>query len=249
MEKEQEEIDEVGIDILTYWFGFEYWRKSSSDVENCTAYWDGKKRVFILSYLNFFKTKDLWRGKWFAKEELTAKVDDFIRTNFEEYIQKALRDELLSWENICHGRLALIILLDQFTRNVYRGTKNAWCGDSKALKLCLKGIELKHDLQLKPVVRAMFYMPLLHAEDKELAQLSVNYYSQLYENAVQSKSLTTQILERFKKISETHFRCISIFGRYPESKTKKIKKINLSFLKTRKQISWKKIYSRRRSLS
>jgi len=230
MEKEQEEIDEVGIDILTYWFGFEYWRKSSSDVENCTAYWD-----------------DLWRGKWFAKEELTAKVDDFIRTNFEKYIQKALRDELLSWENICHGRLALIILLDQFTRNVYRGTKNAWCGDSKALKLCLKGIELKHDLQLKPVVRAMFYMPLLHAEDKELAQLSVNYYSQLYENAVQSKSLTTQILERFKKISETHFRCISIFGRYPESKTKK--KIILSFLKTRKQISWKKIYSRRRSLS
>lgn len=143
-------------------------------------------------------------------------MDDYIRFHFEDHVQKALKGEYDHWTKSVHGTLAIIILLDQFTRNIYRYTKDAWAGDEKALKISLEAIDKGFDKQLKPVPRAMLYMPLMHAEDNELSKKSMELFTSLHEEAKISRSLSEQVLERFKKAAIRHYNVISLFGRYPE---------------------------------
>jgi len=190
-------LDDIAGEVLTYWFGIEYWRRS--EPPNPTSFYD-----------------DLWRSKWFAKEELTKKVDDLIRTNFEEHIRKASEGSYDHWTNSAQGCLALIILLDQFTRNVYRNSARAWSGDAKALQVCLMAIEKGFDKELRPVGRGMLYMPLLHAEDAQLQAKSQEMFNQLYLHTKASCPGFLQIAERFTKIAQIHAKSVELFGRFPE---------------------------------
>jgi uncharacterized protein (DUF924 family) len=74
-----------------------------------------------------------------------CKVDDHIRSNFGTHIERALAGDYDHWMTSAFGCLALIVLLDQFTRNIYRNTAAAWSGDAKSLRISLHAIEKGFD--------------------------------------------------------------------------------------------------------
>ena len=102
---------------------------------------------------------------WFAKRD---DIDRYIKTNFERDLEHAVEGKLKNWEDTPRGTLALIILLDQFSRNMHRGMEKAFSQDSLALEVCLRGINKGFDKRLHPVERLFLYMPLQHSESLEM---------------------------------------------------------------------------------
>lgn len=92
-------------------------------------------------------------------------VDEEIRSRFGSHVARACQRELLEWNAKPEGALALILLLDQFTRNIYRGTPDAYAGDSCAFDIVLQAIAKGHDRTLHPVSRIWLYHPFHHSED------------------------------------------------------------------------------------
>ena len=123
-------------------------------------------------------------------------------------IERAARGELASWADSPRRRLSLLILLDQFPRNIYRGTARAFAYDSQALGLALSGMQSAADGALDVVERIFFYMPLQHAEAREVQDESVAAYRRLlteappelrgaFESALQSAQLHRSLIEQF----------------------------------------------------
>lgn len=107
--------------------------------------------------------------------------DALISDRFGEKVERAKAgeyDELLADARL---RLAVIILLDQFSRNIYRGQAEAFAGDRKALELSQTGIEAGLDQTLSKDEKHFFYMPLMHAEDSQVQKLSVEKFTELGE--------------------------------------------------------------------
>ena len=94
-----------------------------------------------------------------------AAVDDDIRVRFGKFITQACQRDLMAWQSTSEGALALILLLDQFTRNIYRNTPQAYVGDACAFEIVNRAIEDELDLALPPVSRIWLYHPFHHAED------------------------------------------------------------------------------------
>ncbi|HQS31420.1 MAG TPA: DUF924 family protein, partial [Polaromonas sp.] len=109
-------------------------------------------------------------------------------------------------------RLALIILLDQFTRNVFRGSGQAFAGDARAQQLVLQTLAEGGDLQLPWVGRVFMYMPLMHAESLVLQEECVARFGQLVADA------PTDLKERLQgnlDFARQHRAIIAQFGRFP----------------------------------
>jgi uncharacterized protein (DUF924 family) len=106
-----------------------------------------------------------WRSsgpdKWFKKD--TA-FDDEIRTRFLAAYEAAVRGELAAWEETREGALALVILLDQFPRNMFRGSARAFNADPMALAVATRAIGRGFDMELPVQERAFFYLPFEHSE-------------------------------------------------------------------------------------
>lgn len=136
------------------------------------------------------------------------------RTNFEEDLKLAIEGKLKSWEDASRSTLALIILLDQFSRNIYRGTAKAFAQDSLALEICLRAIDNGFDKMLHSVERLFFYMPLEHSEDIEIQKKSVEYFSVMEKLFPTPPSLASMVSE-FRKYAEMHYVIIERFGRFP----------------------------------
>lgn len=100
-------------------------------------------------------------------------VDEEIRARFGALVGRACAGELDAWTETPHGSLALIVLLDQFTRNVYRGTAQAFAADAKALALAGAGYESGKFADLDPLERMFAAMPFRHAEDVEAQKRGV----------------------------------------------------------------------------
>ncbi len=148
---------------------------------------------------------DLWFGE-------DAERDTRLRYEFVDMIQEASEERLNHWAAAPRGRLALIILLDQFRRNIYRGTKKAYSHDKKALRLAVEGIVEGLDRQLDPLERVFFYMPLQHAESARVQRKSV----QVFRRLAQSVSETlTETFDTFAQFAELHCDIIEQFGRFP----------------------------------
>ncbi len=109
------------------------------------------------------------------------------------------------------GRLALILLLDQLPRNLYRGTAEAFATDGLALDLCLEGHHLGLDRSLAPIERVFFWMPLQHAEDLERQELGV----QLFTSLAAEDPERDAIWSVFADFAERHHDVIQRFGRFP----------------------------------
>lgn len=146
---------------------------------------------------------------WFGSDPA---FDAEIQESFGDDVDKATRGELDHWATTPRGRLALILLIDQFRRNLFRGTAEAFSADSKALKLCLEGAIQGQDQGLDAIQRAFFYMPLQHAESMKVQTKSVALFNQLAEAVSPTFRETFLTIAHF---AELHHDIVAQFGRFP----------------------------------
>lgn len=150
--------------------------------------------------------------RWFGGD---ASVDREVRERFEEDVLRALEGEDREWERTPRGRLARVILLDQFTRNVFRGTPRAFAGDGAALDLCLRTLEEGLDEELPLLHRVFLYMPLMHAESREVQATSRRRFARLLEEARRTAPAVLPFLELNARYADLHADIVDRFGRYP----------------------------------
>jgi len=146
---------------------------------------------------------------WFGED---AVFDHECKKEFADDVDKASEGKLNHWASEPHGRLALILLLDQFRRNIYRGTAEAYAMDKMALKLCVEGAMEKKDKGLTPIQKAFFYMPLQHAESRKVQAKSVMIFNRLAEAVSPTYRETFETIAQF---AELHHDIVEQFGRFP----------------------------------
>lgn len=146
---------------------------------------------------------------WFSEDPV---FDHEIEKEFADDVDAASTGALDHWAADPHGRLALIILIDQFRRNIYRNTAKAFSKDKLALKLCVEGAMEKTDRSLTPIQRVFFYMPLQHAESRKVQAKSVELYDRLAEAVSPTYRETFLTVAQF---AELHKDIIDQFGRFP----------------------------------
>lgn len=146
---------------------------------------------------------------WFSADPV---IDAEIKELFHEDYENAISDKYQDWEEAPHSTLALIVLLDQFSRHIYRHTAKAFAQDRKALDVCLHGIEKQHDHKLSLLERAFYYFPLMHSENSEMQSLSVRAFEMLLGLSFQE---TRPIFAKFLDYAIRHHEIISRFKRFP----------------------------------
>lgn len=174
----------------------------NADIDRLLQFWLGELDAYGYA-------SDAQRKRWFNSNDET---DAAIRQQFGELIAQALRGELAHWADTARGRLALIILLDQFTRNVHRGSAAAFAGDDNALQLCKQGLELGHDTTLQPAEKTFFYMPLEHSEVLADQILCEQLFLAMSANAPADYQAYAQNNVDFVR---QHKHIIEQFGRFP----------------------------------
>ena len=132
------------------------------------SYWFPEEDIFDADQ-ETFRRQMQW---WFAGG---PEVDREISERFGEVLERARRGELDHWAQTPRGRLALIVVLDQFSRNVYRGSPLSYAQDEKALRLAVEGIDAGMDRELSPMERIFFWMPLGHSEDLAIQERVVRH--------------------------------------------------------------------------
>jgi uncharacterized protein (DUF924 family) len=144
-----------------------------------------------------------WReagpSKWFKKVHA---FDEAIRLKFEPTHHRAARGEYDAWAETAEGALALLILLDQFPRNLYRGSAHQFATDPKARSIARAAVERGFDREVDPALRHFFYLPFEHSED--LADQ--DYSLALFTEAGDAGNL---------KWAAIHRDIIARFGRFP----------------------------------
>jgi uncharacterized protein (DUF924 family) len=142
------------------------------------------------------------RQEWFRKN---AQFDDAIRARFGAAMETALAGGYAGWTDV-RGMLARVLLLDQFTRNSYRGTPRAFAGDALALGTARDAIARAQDTSLIAVERWFLYMPFVHAEDLAAQETSVELFLRLRDETGLAGPL---------KWAHRHADVIRHFGRFP----------------------------------
>jgi uncharacterized protein (DUF924 family) len=150
---------------------------------------------------------------WFGEDAL---FDEEVVRLFADDVEAASEGRLDHWAQEPLGRLALIILLDQFRRNIYRNTADAFALDKAALKFCVEGAMEKTDKGLTPIQRAFFYMPLQHAESRKVQQKSREIYCKLSDAVSATYRETFETIAQF---AELHADIVEQFGRFPHRNT------------------------------
>ncbi|MBL8676285.1 MAG: DUF924 domain-containing protein [Alphaproteobacteria bacterium] len=145
--------------------------------------------------LSYGRYKDFWF-------QSTPELDGQIRKQLEPVDQKAIKGELDPLSETPEGSLALVIILDQFPRNMYRGTPQAFASDAKALKVAKEAVEKKFDQDLLPMQRMFLYLPYEHSENIEDQEQSVKLFKNLGD-------------ELALKYAIEHRDAITQFGRFP----------------------------------
>lgn len=143
------------------------------------------------------------RKEWFVKDPA---FDDAIRQRFGPLVEHAL-ERPLGWNADTHEQLAELVVLDQFSRNLYRGQARAFAGDARALPLALSLIDKAAEQLLQPVQRLFVYLPLEHAEDRAMQARSVALLEAL---AAESPQLQDAL-----DYARRHQEVIARFGRFP----------------------------------
>lgn len=146
-----------------------------------------------------FWFEDISQTQWWKKD---AQFDQLIASRFSEVHGQASCGELYQWRDTAEGRLAEIIVLDQFSRNIYRNSPLSFATDSLALVLAQEAIHVGADKEVSEGVRSFFYMPFMHSESAAIHKEAVS----LYEAYGNEGNLNFEL--RHKAI-------IDRFGRYP----------------------------------
>jgi len=172
-------------------------------VEEILKFWFGRVEDTIVPSENRARI-------WFGESD---EIDNEIKSRFQSDLAAACNGGLADWTKSSRGQLALIILLDQFSRHIFRNTPRAYINDRKALDICLAGIEREDDHELSLIERVFYYFPLLHSESIEHQERSVRAYQMLAEIAF---SETRVIYDSFLKFANHHYTIIQRFGRFPQ---------------------------------
>jgi len=146
----------------------------------------------------------LARKAWFAKD---GAFDQTIRDRFGALIEQALRGEHEDWADDPHSALAQIVVLDQFTRNAFRGTARAYAGDARALAAASRMVGARQDEALPPFMRTFVYLPFEHAEGLATQDESVRLFKRLVAGSGDPQKLVDYALR--------HHAIIERFGRFP----------------------------------
>jgi|SRR5688572_10252656 len=150
---------------------------------------------------------------WFGMDAAAVEAfDEHIRSEFGAEVEAALRGELDNWKQPAQARLALVILLDQFPRNIFRGSARAFAGDARALELVQEGLKNGADRLLTPVRRLFFYMPLQHAEDAAAQTRGIEEFRRL---AADAPPELRAVFESSANYARLHHEIIVRFGRFP----------------------------------
>ncbi len=160
------------------------------------------------------------RNRWFRSDRA---FDQEIRRRFLSLVLFASEQGLDHWRKAAGGSLAEIILLDQFTRNIFRGGgAMAFDNDRLARQLCRGAMQRGQDLELPPVERAFLYMPLQHSEKLADQELSVECYQQL---SATTDGVLGDFLGSFLQSARDHRDIIARFGRFPH-RNKALKRVS-----------------------
>lgn len=149
------------------------------------------------------------RSRWFRSDR---KFDQEIRRRFLSLVLFASEQGVSHWRSEPGGILAEILLLDQFSRNIFRGSAMAFDQDTQARKLCRQAMTRGQDMSLSPVQRAFLYMPLQHSERLEDQNVSVECYEQL---AASCSDILGDFMESFAQSARDHRDIIQRFSRFP----------------------------------
>ncbi|MDR0225148.1 MAG: DUF924 domain-containing protein [Burkholderiaceae bacterium] len=176
-------------------------------IDDVLTYWLGAARP---SNGQALERKNLW----FIKSDAT---DADIRARFGPLVDEALAGRLDGWAATARGRLALIVLLDQFTRNLFRATPRSFAGDDRALQLALDGMDQGHDrdTDIPAVARIFCYLPLEHAEDLALQNRSVAAFQALADEAAAAAPAVREFLAGTLDYARRHHEVIARYGRFP----------------------------------
>jgi uncharacterized protein (DUF924 family) len=143
------------------------------------------------------------RDVWFRKD---AVFDATIRARFGTAVDAAIDGAFAQWTDEPRGALACVLLLDQFTRNIYRGTRRAFAGDARALAIAQASVDAGGDAALGPYERSFLYLPFEHAEDPAAQQRMIALTTRLRDET----GLTGPL-----EWAEKHGAIIRRFGRFP----------------------------------
>ena len=145
---------------------------------------------------------------WFDRKDMKVlfkkdkKFDSLIKKKFETLIREAKRGSLSEWEKSPESSLALILLLDQFTRNIYRDKPEAFEADGLSQKIATEAVKKKFDQKLPKSRRWFFYMPFMHAENLAMQRRCV-------------RLMAATGSEASLKFAKMHEGLIREYGRFP----------------------------------
>lgn len=147
---------------------------------------------------------DFWfsermRPSWFAKSD---EIDAEIRQDFTQTYEAAHAGELNHWMDRPHDALALAIVLDQFPRNIFRGSARSFESNDLALRVAYTALDRGHDAEVTAEERQFFYLPLMHSEELADQERSVTLYEALGD-------------ENSLKFAREHRDIVARFGRFP----------------------------------
>ncbi len=163
-------------EILSFWFG---------QLHDNEQYYDERRRL------------------WFASD---AAIDETIKARFLKDYEQAVSQQPTDWRTTPRTALALILLYDQFPRNMFRGDPRAFATDALAREVTQSLLDTSGDTQLRPIERMFVYMPLMHSEDVTHQQQSVALFRQLAQDDPRVNSVS---------YAERHLEIIEHFGRFP----------------------------------
>lgn len=149
------------------------------------------------------------RKMWWKKD---PELDEEIRSRFGEHVERAIAGDYDDWIDDPRGALALVILLDQFTRNMFRGSPKTWEHDGKAQEISLAAVDRGHLSQLRTVECQFLLMPFIHSEDVAMHTRGLALVEEQLEKVDDAHR---EPFEMWHKSAIQHADIVRRFGRYP----------------------------------
>ena len=156
-----------------------------------------------------FWFSDRARALWFEKDKA---FDDEIRTRFGAAVDRAQIGGFAHWCDSAEGTLALLILIDQMSRNIHRGSPRAFAGDPRALAIAMQAVASGFDRAFDFMHRRFFYLPYEHSEDPAVQARSLQLFADLAATCAPHEKDEAEDQYRY---AQKHADIIARFGRYP----------------------------------
>src|SRR5262245_26754036 len=146
---------------------------------------------------------------WFGA---SGEADSLIRERFASAAEAAARGEFDFWVQVPRSVLALVLLLDQFPRNIWRGTARAFTHDARALRVAKEAVAKGHLHELAPIEQAFLVLPFQHSESVDDQRESVRLSAEIAQAAPKA---WRPLLEHYLQFAQQHLALIEQFGRFP----------------------------------